>query len=191
MLPSNLLRTRISRGKIRPIYVALDGDSLTLAERLSRAYHEGIGKRKEELVDRLRELEDAGYDYKLVRGLSALLERRSIFEAQSYEGLDPIEARRLVFSEASRLRVPSGSENAAALQTVSMRLGVSREALEKSLFSDIEDELILRDFRPFSKADELLKYYNLSATQTLLFKSLRIEFTASGNWKNIFRNWKR
>ena len=28
-------------------------------------------------------------------------------------------------------------------------------------------------------------------TQTLLFKSLRIEFSASGNWKNIFRDVKR
>ena len=28
-------------------------------------------------------------------------------------------------------------------------------------------------------------------TQTLLFKSLRVEFTASGNWKNIFRDVKR
>jgi hypothetical protein len=28
-------------------------------------------------------------------------------------------------------------------------------------------------------------------TQTLLFKSLRVEFSASGNWKNIFRDIKR
>jgi hypothetical protein len=37
----------------------------------------------------------------------------------------------------------------------------------------------------------LLKRYNFSLTQTLLFKSLRLEFSASGNWKDIFRDVKR
>jgi predicted nuclease of restriction endonuclease-like RecB superfamily len=190
LLTSNLLRTKISRGKIRPAYVALDADSLALTERITDAYRRGIGKRKEELLERLKEIEDAGYDFKLVRGLSTLLERRSTFEAESEGGLGPIEARKAVFRDASRARASSPEEKKAVLQRVSGELGVSLEALERTLFSDIDDELILRDFKPFTNPDTLLKYYNLSLAQTLLFKSLRVEFTASGNWKNIFRNIK-
>ncbi len=189
MLPSNLLRARISKGRIRPLYVALDADSLALAERITGTYRDGVGKRKGELLDKLKEVENDGHDFKLVRGLSILLDRRSTFEADC-AGLNPVEARRTAFREASRSRASSPREKNGVLQKVSTELGVSPEALEKTLFSDIDDELILRDFKPFPGPDTLLKYYNLSLAQTLLFKSLRVEFSASSNWKNIFRQVK-
>jgi uncharacterized protein len=189
MLPSNLLRARTSRDRIRPLYVAVDATSLALAEKIEGIFRDGVGRRKGELLGRLKEVEDEGNDFKLVRGLSALLERRCTFEAKS--ALNPVEARRAVFKEASRARVSSPEERSGVLLKVSKELGVSPDALESTLFSDIEDELILRDFRPFKGPDTLLKYYNLAVTQTLLFKSLRVEFTASGNWKNIFRDIKR
>ena len=188
MLPSNLLRARISKGRIRPLYVALDTGSLALAERITGTYRDGVGKRKGELLENLKEAENDGHDFKLIRGLSILLDRRSTFEAEN--ALNPVEARRTVFREASRTRASSPGEKNTVLQRVSTELGVSSEALERTLFSDIEDELILRDFKPFPGPDTLLKYYNLSLAQTLLFKSLRVEFSASGNWKNIFRNVK-
>ncbi len=189
MLPSNLLRAKISRGRIRPFYVALDANTLALAERITGVYRDGVGKKKGELLERLKEVENEGHDFKLVRGLSTLLERRSIFEADS--ALNPVEARKAVFKEASRVRASSSGERNGVLQKVSTELGIAPQALETTLFSDIEDELILRDFKPLKGPDTLLKYYNLSVTQTLLFKSLRVEFSASGNWKNIFRDVKR
>jgi len=188
MLPSNLLRARISKGKIRPLYVALDSSSLALAETITGTYRNGVGKRKGELLERLKVVENEGHDFKLVRGLSILLDRRSTFEADS--ALNPVEARRSVFREASRTRASSPGEKNIVLQRVSTKVGVSPEALERAIFSDIEDELMLRDFKPFPSPETFLKYYNLSLAQTLLFKSLRVEFSASGNWKNIFRNVK-
>jgi predicted nuclease of restriction endonuclease-like RecB superfamily len=194
MLPSNLLRAKISRGKIRPLYVNTDPDTLALTERISGIYRSEVGKRKAELLERLRELEDEGqFDFKLVRGLSALLERRCVFEAESV--IDPTTARMAVFEEASKARASSREQRNEVIATVSTRLGVSSEILEKTLYSDLDDELILRKFDeplgPSAAAHSLLKRYNLSLTQTLLFKSLRVEFTASGNWKNIFREVKR
>jgi len=105
MLPSNLLRARISKGKIRPLYVALDSSSLALAETITGAYRNGVGKRKGELLERLKVVENEGHDFKLVRGLSILLDRRSTFEADS--ALNPVEARRAVFREASRTKASS------------------------------------------------------------------------------------
>jgi predicted nuclease of restriction endonuclease-like RecB superfamily len=189
MLPSDLLRARISRGRIRPLYAGLDADALALAERITGIYRDGVGKRKGELLARLREVENEGHDFKLVRGLSILLERRCVFEAES--ALNPVEGRKAVFKEASRVRASSSEDRKVVLRKVSTELGISPEALERTLFSDLEEELILRDFKPLPNPDTLLKYYNLSVTQTLLFKSLRVEFSASGNWKNIFREVKR
>src|SRR5712692_6496001 len=188
MLPSNLLRAKISRGTIRPLYASLDLDTIALAERISGMFSDAMGKRRGELIQKLRGVEDEGYDFKLVRGLSTLLERRCAFEVES--AFNPKEARMAVFEEASRSRTSSLEERNGVIQTVSTKLGISAEALERTLFSDLEDELILRDFKPLD-AERLLKQYNLSVTQTLLFKSLRLEFSASGNWKNIFRDTKR
>ncbi|MGD0477150.1 MAG: DUF790 family protein [Nitrososphaerales archaeon] len=188
MLPSDLLRAKISGGKIRPLYVNPDPGTLALAERITGIFSDCTGKRKGELLERLREVEDEGYDFKLVRGLSALLERRCVFEAESV--LNPREARMAVFEEASKARATTLEERSDVLRRISTKLRVAPEALEMTLFSDLEDRLILKEFERLGP-ELLLKSYNLSLTQTLLFKSLRVEFSASGNWKNIFREVKR
>jgi len=192
MLPSNLLRAKISRGKIRPLYVGINPETTALAERIIGSFRDGLGRRKGELLERLREVEGDEGDFKLVRGLSALLERRCAFEVDSgaMMTMSPMAARMAVFEEASRARAVSADERQAVIQRVSSKLGVSPEALERALYSDLEDELIMRDFKPLS-AEQLIGQYNLSLMQTLLFKSLRFEFSASGNWKNIFREVKR
>ena len=188
MLPSNLLRAKVSRGRIRPIYASLDLDTRALAERITGEFRYGMGKRKGELLERLKEVEDEGYDFKLVRGMSTLLEWRCTFQVES--ALNSREARTAVFEEASRGRASSLAERNRVIETVSGQLGISPEGLERTLFNDLEDELILRDFKPLDPG-LLIRYYNLCLTQTLLFKSLRVEFSASGNWKNIFREVKR
>src|SRR2546428_10125310 len=164
MLPSNLLRAKISHGKIRPVYAALDPDITALAEKLEGTFRDGIGKTKGALFDRLREIEGDGCDYKLVRGLSTLLERRCAFEADSIS--NPRDARSIVFEDASRTRVSSLEDRDGVVQRVSARLGISTAELEKTIFSDMEDELILRDFKPLD-SQSLIKRYNLSVLQTL------------------------
>jgi hypothetical protein len=188
MLPSNLLRAKISGGKIRPTYVNIDPEAVALAERIIGTFMDGRGRKKGELLERLKEVENEGNDFKLVRGMSALLEKRCVFEIDS--STNPMAARAAVFEEASKAKATRVDETEAVLRSVSAKLGISLESLEKTLFSDLEDKLITRDFEPLS-AELLIRQYNLSLTQTLLFKSLRVEFSASGNWKNIFREVKR
>ncbi len=188
MLPSNLLRARISGAKIRPLYVRVDRDTIALAEKITIIFGGEVGRRKGELLERLREAEDESSDFKLVRGLSALLERRCLFEAES--AIDPRKARMAVFEEASRAGVTTPEERSDIIGRVSNDLGVSVDLLERTLYSDIDEELVLKDFEPIDPAT-LLRRYNLSLTQTLLFKALRVDFSASGNWKSIFREVKR
>jgi predicted nuclease of restriction endonuclease-like RecB superfamily len=186
MLQSDLLRVRISHGKIYPTYATLNTDNLRLAERISDTFKQYVGRKKGELLDELKEFE--GFDYKLVRGLSTLLERRCIFEPDTR--LNPKEVRMVVFEEASKARVSTLEQRDRIIRDVSAKLNLDASVVEKALYSDVEDELVLRDFRPLPP-DVLIRYYNFSLTQTLLFKSLRVDFSASGNWKNIFRAIKR
>jgi len=94
----------------------------------------------------------------------------------------------IVFDEVHHLAA-EGYRQIAEMFTAPYRMGLP-EALERTIYCDVDEELILRDFEPI-EADLLIKQYNLSVTQTLLFKSLRMEFTCSGNWQKIFRSIKR
>src|SRR2546427_5636946 len=105
MLPSTLLRAKISRGTIIALYASLDLDPLALAERISGIFRDSTGKRRGELMDKLKEVEDGGNDFKLVRGLSTLLERWCTFETEG--AFNPKEARIAVFEEASGSRTSS------------------------------------------------------------------------------------
>ncbi|MBI2185044.1 MAG: DUF790 family protein [Thaumarchaeota archaeon] len=188
MLPSNLLRARVSKGKIHPVYAPLEQNTLGLAEQMVEVYQRNVGRKKAFLIQRLKSLEAEGFDYRLVRGLATLLERRCVFEVENT--IDPEHARRTVFEEASRRRAVGVDERERVIRDMALKLNLSPDALEKSLWSDVEEELILNEFEPLDPI-ALIKYYNLSLAQTTLFKSLRMEFTASGNWKNIFRAVKR
>jgi predicted nuclease of restriction endonuclease-like RecB superfamily len=187
MLPADLLKARTSRGRIYPVYALLDPSIIDLAEKIIEAFDKNIGRKKKHLIETLKEYEDEGVDYRLIRGLSKLLERRCVFEVES--PANPTEVRMKTFEEASKVGVVSLEDRERVIKHVGNILNLTPEDVEKTLYSDIEEELILRRFDSL-QAETLIRYYNLALTQTLLFKCLRIEFTASDNWKRIFRSVK-
>lgn len=187
MLPSNLLIARIRAGKIRPVYVPVDNRHVRLASELIEAFQEHLGRRKGELFEALERFEGLDYDYRLIRGLSTLLERRCTFEAKSQ--IDPKEARRMVFAEANKYPLITEEMKKALLSRVASTLNIALQQLEASLWSDLDEELIVKEFIPIV-AEDLLKLYNMSLTQTLLFKATTMEFQAGGNYQQIFRRIK-
>ncbi|MFC1787113.1 DUF790 family protein, partial [Halobacteriota archaeon] len=80
MLPSELLVKKIYKGKIIPKFVPLNEECLKMAEELIHIFERFVGRRQGDLP--LDELEE-GYDYRLIRGLIILLERRCVFEVRS------------------------------------------------------------------------------------------------------------
>lgn len=184
MLPGNLLRTRVSHGTVQPIFARPDEENLDLAFYLTTAYQTNLGGRKIVLDKVLRKMEEARYDYRLIRGMSALLERRSVFETVS--SVDPSYARKVVFEEASSRRAVTKEDREEIIRDVAVHLKLTPQELEDTLWADLDEELVLRDYKPVEPKD-LVRYYNLALTQTLLFKSLRLEFTATKNWQRIFR----
>ena len=188
MLPSNLLIARSRSGKIKPVYAPLEERYLELASRLIETYEAHVGKRQGELVRHRQQFEDDGFDYRLVRGLIALLDRSAVFEPRSH--IAPKKARREVFTEANRYALVETNETKReVIAQAASRLGISPLQLEESLWSDAEDELVLERFAPPGPR-ELIQQYNLSLTQTLLFKAVSLEFTAGGNYQRIFRRLK-
>jgi predicted nuclease of restriction endonuclease-like RecB superfamily len=187
-LPSNLLITRRWRDRITPVYAQPTQENFELAKLLIQTYKDHLGKRKDELNEATGGLEELGHDYRYVRGLSTLLDRRCQLELKSFT--DPVEVRRVTFRMANEKGLPINQERRQVILLQAAReLGLAIEELEDSLYGDLEGELILRGFES-PDPEALVNQYNLSLTQTLLFFSTELNFTTQGNWQQIFRQIK-
>lgn len=188
MLPLDLLRVRTRKGQIKPIYADIDEKNLEIATELLELFQNCVGKRKGDLLDKVATYEMAGFDYRFVRGLSVLLQRLCIFQVEA--AVAPPLARRSLFKEASRRRLVATDEmREQVLRDVAHQLNVTKEQLERSSYADLEDELVLKEFTAITAA-ELLKRYNLSLTQTLMFRSTFMEVKVSDYWKEVLRDIK-
>jgi predicted nuclease of restriction endonuclease-like RecB superfamily len=177
------------KGTIQPRYAKPSTENLQVANKLIEAYKHGVSKKKSTLKKVADTLEDEGYDYHLVRGLSILLDRRSFFKCTSQT--DPEVLRQKIFQATGKTGPATTPEQRKAiLEKVAAQLEISSEELEDAMYADLESELILQDFKPVSPQN-LLEKYNLSIAKTLLFDSTELRFTVSANWQKIFFKTKR
>jgi predicted nuclease of restriction endonuclease-like RecB superfamily len=189
MLPSNLLSVWKRKGTIQPSFARASADNLVVAKTLIETYTQGVGKKKSALKSVGEELEDEGYDFHLVRGLSLLLDRRSIFKCTSQT--NPLELRRKLFQETGKTGPATNpKQRKTIIEKVASETKISVQELEESTYADLESELNLQTFDPIAP-QELVEKYNLSLAQTLLFDSTELKFTVSGNWQNVFFKAKR
>ncbi|GBC75018.1 hypothetical protein HRbin06_00328 [archaeon HR06] len=180
MLPQELLVVKVGKNWIKPKFIDLS--YYDLAKDLINLFQDSLGKKKKDLLEKLKEIEDI--DYKLVRGLFHILENRCEFESRGV--IDPVYARSFVFPKREVL---TKEEREKIIKEKAKELGLSPRELEESLWADLEEELYLKDFRPLQPED-LLSLYNLSLAQTLLFHSTNLRFTVRGGWKEILRKVK-
>ena len=178
MLPRELLVVRKRKGSIIPRYLS----DTKLAEELIQIFTQHQGKKYKKLLEKREEIE--GNNFKVVRGLSTLLERRCSFAASS--DLSGKDARSFLFEHGF---VTTLEERDKLLEETSRYFHVSKQKVEEAMFSDLWDEQILSEFNPLSP-DELIGMYNLSLTQTLLFDALGLNFKVGGNYQYIFRQIK-
>jgi hypothetical protein len=175
MLPPEHIRARRRKGVIRLLYAS--EDEVSLAETLISVYEDHKGKTRGILKEALAGCEMLGYDFRLVRGLAAVLEERCVFESLAV--IDPVKARRAVFGEVGRRVVATEEERKRVVAAVAFRLGVSTLDLDGSLYADLVDEQSLTDFSGVPPLD-LLKGYNYALTVGLLAHARRLELTYSG-----------
>ncbi len=189
MLPSNLLSVWKRKGEILPRYAKSSSSNDEAVNFLIEAYKSHIGEKKKVLKSLVAELEDKGYEYRFVRALSLLLDRKSTFICHSK--VDPVDLRRKIFQATEQFGLPTTSENRRKiLQIVASKMTLEVEDVEEDFYSDLDGELVLEKFVAPS-ASELLGEYNLGLTQTLLFDATELSFTASGNWQDLFHAIKK
>ena len=176
MLPWELARFTIIEDRIIPKFATLDDTDLV--NELLSLFKEG--KKLGEIEEETEYLEEI-YDYKLVRGLVKLLTRLCEFEADS--PIPPIEIRRKLFQYGPVL---DEKEREEIIQKVNKELGI--DAI-KYMFSDLDEEKKIIRFKKID-AKDLIKWYNLSLLQTLLFKSYKLTVYVSSNWKEIVKRAK-
>jgi predicted nuclease of restriction endonuclease-like RecB superfamily len=211
MLTLQLLRVRTRNGAIFPLFCTKEED-VQLAKKIIQEF-EQTWKNKEKkavLEDRISAIEesDAGSDYKLVRGLYALLERRCTFRSRDSNSdndgetsststipiIDPPRIRKAVFEESSKRGFAlTELERMEIADSVASRLHLSsHDVVLKTMWSDLDDNLIL-DYFDAIDPEALVGWYNLSLMQTLLFNCTKLDFYISGglNWKRVLRTVKR
>lgn len=189
MLPSELVAAWKRKGMVWPRYSKFSEDDLSVANKLIGTYCSHIGQKKSKLKEFADELEGKGFEYRFVRGLAFLLEKRSLFRRG--DKVNAVELRRKIFEKSVEMGIPtSPQERKSVVEAVAAELGINTQDADKYLYADLDSELILEKFE-IIPALELLKEYNFSLTQTLLFDSTEVRFTTTGNWQNIFHAVKR
>lgn len=209
MLPLELLRTKITnKGKrITPLFCLPSADNLLLSKKLITEFHFSNNKKetKGELQKRLFLYENSYNDFKLIRGLIILLERRCIFKINQFiysedktRGFvtqlpSSFSLRKVLFEESSKDGLPlDHTQREKIFQNVASKLDIDTNYIEKLMWLDQDDYLILESFSSIEPM-HLLGTYNLAILQTLLFNSVNFEFTVKGgtNWKQVLRTIKR
>jgi len=189
VLPNTLLSVSKRKGEIFPRYAKPSSENIEAANFLIEAYKSHIGEKKKVLKSLVTELEDKGYEYRFVRALSLLLDRKSTFVSKCK--INPVDLRRKIFEATQQCGLPTTSENRRKiLETVASEMDLSVEDVEEDFYSDLDRELVLENFAAPS-VSELLGEYNLGLTQTLLFDATELSFTASGNWQDLFHAIKK
>jgi predicted nuclease of restriction endonuclease-like RecB superfamily len=184
MLPSNLLVVWKRKGEILPRYAKFSNDNLEAATSLIETYKAHVGEKKKILKAQVTDLENKGYEYRFIRGLALLLDRKGTFTCNSK--INPVDLRRKIFQATGKVGLPTTTEKRERIiESAASEMGLTTEKFEEYLYADLDDELILEKFSPPS-AKELLEQYNLSLSQTLLFDSTELTFTASGSWQSLF-----
>jgi uncharacterized protein len=189
MIQSQLLRVKTSKGEIIPLFCSGENKSrhLELAKVIIDEFKESAASREKKKIlnERISFLERNFDDYRLVRGLSTLLERRCQFNttvSQGAKNCEKLLRRGFALTESRRQEI---------LSAISLKTKVSPTFIVQSIWSDLDENMILELFDSVS-AEELLGWYDLSLLQTLLFTCTRLEFSVKGgaNWKNILRKVK-
>ena len=185
MLTSDLLGTKISKGKIEPIYAFVNQDNLEIARSVISVFEGGVGRTYGELIQELEGIEEI--NFRLIRGLAQILERRCVIETDS--AIDPIAARRAVFEESGGF-ITSKEGREEVLDRAARRLSIEPDELETALWADHEENLAVKGFQTLAPED-LLKQYNLSLAQTLLFRATVMEIRVEDSYQPVFRKIKQ
>jgi len=204
MLTGDLVRVKVSRQRVIPLYIDRDaGHWLEAAESLLLLFREGAGMTRGQIKSEIDELFGGGAKATQVyRGLAKVLEDRAEFEVVA--DVPPEQVREKVFTAAADYRQqlragPAGPGHRAGfrreevLSAVARDLGLEPEALLTSLFADLRDENRLLRFKDIT-AQRLIDRYNVALAQAVLLKSVLVKAEVRrenpARYRQLFRRLK-
>jgi len=192
------------RNQIKPVFIYFEKDNQpTLPSMIIKMYEDMADRKlsKSNLDQNLLEVEGKNPDYKLVRAICHLLEQRCEYvshesqfsNARNNGTMNPILLRRQIFEISSLLGYPvTGNERKNIIQKIASKNNLSVNDVEIAMWSDLEKNKYLKSFDSLTSL-QLVAWYNISALQTLLLNSVKMEFSIYGgfNWKKILRKTKQ
>jgi predicted nuclease of restriction endonuclease-like RecB superfamily len=170
VLRKDLLRVSRAGGGYRPRFVGRE--RRPLAAKVLGAFEATVGEPRSAVTAAVDTLEAESEDFKLVRGLAALVERECVFEARST--VPPPRVRRAAFEAAEAVGVAGADDRARAIDRAADRLGVDAAVVETDLYADRERNEVLVDADVRWDPDALIEQYNLSLAQTALFDATEV-----------------
>lgn len=177
------------KGQIVPRYAKINKLTLNITEKVIETYKKNVGHQKKRIKELLNLLEFHGFDYRFIRGLSILIDRKASFKLATK--IEPTKLRRNLFMVSARLGLATTIEKREKiLKIISKENHIHPNEVDKNLYADLDSELILEQIDHVNPV-LLLKAYNLSLTQSLLFNATDFTFSASSNWQKIFYTIKR
>ena len=206
MFPIELLRVQISskKNQIKPVFIDWGKDNQpSLPSKIIKMYEDMADRKlsKSNVDENLSEIEAKNPDYKLVRAICHLLEQRCEYashesgfsNASNNDTMNAIHLRRQIFEISSLLGYPvTENQRKNILQKVASKNNLSVNDVEMAMWNDLEKNKYLKNFDTLTSL-QLVAWYNVSALQTLLLNSVKMEFSIYGgfSWKKILRKIKQ
>jgi predicted nuclease of restriction endonuclease-like RecB superfamily len=204
MLTGNLVRVRIAKQRVIPLYIDRGAERwLEAAESLLLLFREGVGMTRGEIDSEVDELfGGGGKAIQIYRGLAKVLEDRAEFEIVA--DVPPEFIREKVFTAAANYRrqtrtrgsgpgIRAAFQREEVLKAVADELALEPEAVATSLFADLRDENRLLSFDDMD-ARALIDRYNVGLAQAVLLRSVLVKVEVKNErparYRQLFRRLK-
>jgi hypothetical protein len=185
VIPERLLQFAVAGAEALPRYLTSTDHAWLRV--LVEEFERFDGKRMDDLRERLREpLPCYTPEGKLKLAIHVL--ERLCGNGRPASAVSPRRARAALFSEAQRALGDGGAWNRAlVVSSAASALGISDEALARSLFADLPGERLVDLSSPRPGPSDLALRANLALAQGFLQRSSRISLSVQGNARAVVR----
>ncbi len=186
MFPSDLMIARKTKtGIIYPIF--LSNDNIDYANAVISTFIKNKGNKKEILENELRDLELKFQNGKIIRALSLIMMRKSLFLPPV--NIDAQALREYIFSMA---KIPpiDGDERERILKNAADAFNIKYEDVENALYADKDSESMLENVYSINE-ENLIKEYNLEQLETILLRCTEFSVLNASDWHFVITKVRR
>ncbi len=186
VFPSGLMITRKTKtGLIFPVFLSEENNDYI--QSVFNVFNNNINNKKENIEKDLKELEIKSSNTKIIKALSLVFFRNSIFEPAVEVNAESL--REDVF-KAARIPPIDNEDKETILKPVEEKYDLSVNEIIDGLYSDKDSELLLKKI--YSKDfNEIARIYNLGQMETILLKCMEMTVINSSDWNYTLRSIKR